>query len=424
MNQRRILNFTVIVGALGYFVDIYDLVLFGVVRKTSLTSMGIAAVDQLSIGVFLLNMQMFGMLLGGLIWGILGDRRGRVSVLFGSILLYSVANIANGYIVPLSQHFSAIFSPIQLYGWLRLIAGIGLAGELGAAVTLVSEAMTKESRGYGTAIVAGVGLFGAVFANLISRRFDWQMAYIIGGVFGFLLLILRISLLESNMFAHMKTKTDIRRGDFFMLFRSRERLLKYISCILIGVPIWFVVGVLVTFSPEIMKELGVADPINAGNAIMYTYIGLVFGDLASGFLSQWIKSRKKVVFGFILLTIASSIFDLFSHDLSPEDFYHLCLVLGFATGYWAVFVTIGSEQFGTNLRATVTTTVPNFVRGSVVPLTFSFKYLSVHMGLVPAALTVGAVVFTIAVVALFQLKETYGKDLDYVELERNATSTC
>ena len=400
---KNLLNTTVLVASLGYFVDIYDLILFGIVRVPSLTSLGIKGDQLIKVGVLLLNMQMTGMLIGGIIFGIWGDKKGRLSVLFGSIFIYSIANLLNAFV-----------SSVEMYAVLRFIAGVGLAGELGAAVTLVSEVMTKESRGYGTTIVATIGVSGAIFAAIIGDLFNWQTAFIIGGVLGLILLIARVKMFESGMYKSLQT-SNVRKGDFLKLFTSKERFLRYMYCILIGLPIWFVVGILITFSPEFGKVLGVSEPIKAGNSILFTYTGLIFGDFASGFLSQIIKSRKRVVMIFIVLTSLSIFVYLFSHGLSLTMFYGLCVLLGFSIGYWAVFVTSASEQFGTNLRSTVTTTVPNFIRGSVVPITLAFSFLRSSMGMIYAALAVGVVSILIALFAAYKLEETYGKDLNFFE---------
>lgn len=395
----------VIVAALGYFVDIYDLILFSVIRVKSLKGLGVADADLLDVGTSLINSQMFGMLLGGILWGVLGDKRGRISVLFGSILLYSLANLANGFV-----------TSIPAYAVLRFIAGIGLAGELGAGITLVTETMSRENRGYGTMIVAGVGLMGAVAAALIGENFAWETCYIIGGIMGFLLLGMRVGLVESGMFKNLKND-GVSRGNIWMLFNNRERLKKYISCILIGIPLWFVVGVLVTFSPEFGKELNATEPLSAGTGIMYCYIGIALGDIVAGLLSQLLRSRIKVMVLFLVLTAVSIVVYLNAVGMTPKQFIWLVLFLGFASGYWATFVTIASEQFGTNLRATVTTTVPNFVRGSLVLATLSFTALKGGIGIINSAMTVGFVSLVIAGIALYQLKETFGKDLDYIELD-------
>jgi MFS family permease len=352
----------------------------------------------------LINSQMFGMLIGGLLWGILGDKRGRISVLFGSILLYSLANLANGFV-----------TSVPAYAVIRFIAGIGLAGELGAGITLVTETMSKENRGYGTMIVAGVGLLGAVAAALVGEHYAWETSYMIGGVMGLLLLGLRVGLAESGMFKNLKDD-GISRGNIFMLFNDGRRFRKYLSCILIGIPLWFVVGVLVTFSPEFGKELNATEPLSAGKGIMWCYIGIALGDIVAGFMAQMLRSRKKVMLTFLILTAISVVVYLNAEGMTAQQFIWLALFLGFSSGYWATFVTIASEQFGTNLRATVTTTVPNFVRGSLVLATFSFTTLKGSMGIINSAMTVGFVSIAIALIALYQLKETFGKDLDYVEI--------
>ncbi|MDT4826813.1 putative niacin/nicotinamide transporter NaiP [compost metagenome] len=394
----------ILVAALGYFVDIYDLILFSVVRVKSLQALGVADRDMLDVGATIINSQMFGMLLGGILWGVLGDKRGRLSVLFGSIIVYSLANIANGFV-----------SSVTAYTLIRFIAGIGLAGELGAGITLVTETMSRKNRGYGTMIVAGVGLFGAVAAALVSDHYSWQTSYFIGGVMGLLLLFLRVGLAESGLFKEVR-ETEVKRGSLLMLFNNGHRFKKYLCCILIGLPLWYVVGVLITFSPEFGKALHATGLINAGKGVMYCYIGIAIGDVVAGLLCQMLQSRKKVMLIFLLLTACAILIYLYAEGMTPETFIWLSLFLGFTSGYWATFVTIASEQFGTNLRATVTTTVPNFVRGSVVAVTLSFQYLKNHVGIIQSAMIVGFVCIVIALLALSQLKETFTKDLDYIEV--------
>ena len=394
----------ILVASLGYFVDIYDLILFSVVRVKSLQDLGVADTDMLQIGAAIMNSQMFGMLVGGLLWGILGDKRGRLSVLFGSIITYSLANIANGFVTTVTQ-----------YEIIRFIAGVGLAGELGAGITLVAETMSKKNRGYGTMIVAGVGLLGAVMAAIVADHFTWQTSYFIGGGMGLLLLILRIGLAESGMFKETTSNENIKRGNFFMLFNNWNRFKTYLCCILIGLPLWYVVGVLITFSPEFGKALNATGVLNAGKGVMYCYIGIAIGDVVAGLLAQMLKSRRQVMLFFLLLTGVAIVVYLNSYGLTPERFILLSLFLGFASGYWATFVTIAAEQFGTNLRATVTTTVPNFIRGSLIAITTGFQFFKEKMGILQGAFVVGVICIAIALLALSQLKETFNKDLDYVE---------
>lgn len=402
-NYRQILSLPVIVAALGYFVDIYDLLLFSIVRIPSLKALGVPQDQLLDKGVFIINIQMVGMLAGGILWGVVGDKKGRLSVLFGSIIMYSAANILNAFAGSLGQ-----------YAVLRLIAGIGLAGELGAGITLVAEILPKEIRGYGTAVVASVGLLGAVLAYGISHWFSWKITYLAGGILGLVLLALRFRVFESGSFKKMKEE-KVRRGNFLMLFTSRKRLYKYISCILIGVPIWFVIGILVTFSPEFGKAAGIPEAVDAGRAVMFCYIGLSMGDLSSGFISQWLKSRKKAVLLYSLLTVIASSCYLLQHSGNIKTFYLLCFCMGFSIGYWALFVTIAAEQFGTNIRATVATTVPNFVRGSVNIFTSLFLFWKARYGVTISAGIVGGGAMLIALSALWGMDETFHKELDYTE---------
>ncbi len=395
--------FTILVAALGYFVDIYDLILFSIVRVKSLKAIGVPEAEVLDRGVLLLNMQMTGMLVGGILWGILGDKRGRLSVLFGSILLYSLANIANGFV-----------QDVPTYAVLRVIAGIGLAGELGAGITLVSELLPTRSRGYGTTIVAGVGILGAIVAVFVGDLFDWRVAYFVGGGLGIALLILRIGVYESSMFNEVKAKA-VARGSFASLFKTAARARRYVSVILIGVPIWYVIGILVTFSPEIGRAMGMSDPPAAARAVMFCYIGLAVGDIASGLVSQLLKSRRKVVLGSVLLTAGAMALYFTVGSASKDGFYWLCFLLGVGSGYWAVFVTMASELFGTNIRATVTTTAPNFVRGAVVPLTTLFQLGKPSLGVPGSAIAVGVLAIVISLAALLGVEETFTRDLDYLE---------
>jgi MFS family permease len=401
--ERRKAFLAILVAALGYFVDIYDLILFSIVRVRSLQALGLDKAEILDRGAFLLMMQMGGMLSGGVLWGILGDKRGRLSVLFGSIFLYSLANIANGFVQTVDQ-----------YAVLRFIAGVGLAGELGAGITLVSELMPKASRGYGTTIVATVGILGGVVAVFVGDIFDWRVAYFVGGGLGLALLVLRVSVYESSMFHQIREKAVVR-GDFFSLFRPPARALKYLSAILIGVPIWYVVGILVTFSLELGEAMHMKEPPNPARTVLFAYIGLATGDLLSGLISQYINSRKKVVLAFQALTGLFMISYFTVATGSLEAFYVNCVLLGTATGYWAVFVTMASEQFGTNIRATVTTTAPNFVRGAVIPITSGFQALKPVVGVAESAMIVGVLCLAIAFLSLSRLEETFGKDLDYLE---------
>lgn len=420
LNRKTLL--LIIVASLGYFVDIYDLVLFGVVKADSLLTILPHASDQVraATGKMLFNYQMIGMFIGGLLWGVLGDKKGRVKVLFGSILLYSLANIANAFV-----------TDIPSYSIIRIIAGIGLAGELGAGITLVSELMPKETRGYGTMIIVCFGALGAVFATLIGAKgealgtflgatigitlLNWQVAYLVGGMLGLLLLIIRMGSLESRMFEQMHQE-GTTRGNLRLIFGNRKNLIKYIQCISVGIPIWFVIGLLIMNSKDDFGPLLGIKTINNGMAVMYAYIGLSIGDLIAGLLSQWLKSRRKVVMIFLLMTVmVTSSFLFGSKTISEETYYLYCFLLGASTGYWAIFVTIAAEQFGTNIRSTAANTVPNFVRGSVFLIVSLFVILTSLFPIGVSALIVGLLSVASAFWGIYHLKETFSKDLNYHE---------
>ncbi len=399
-----IFSIPVLVAALGYFVDIYDLLLFGIVRVQSLRSLGLSDAEISSQGLRLAQFQMAGLLIGGIIWGVMGDKKGRLSVLFGSIVLYSVANIANGFVQNVDQ-----------YVWTRLIAGIGLAGELGAGITLVSELIPKEKRGLATSLVAGVGLTGAVFAYFIAQAFDWRTCYFIGGGLGLMLLLLRISVFESGMYTNMK-ESKIAKGNFLMFFTDKTRFKKYLLSILIGMPTWYVVGILIFFSKEFGKAFGLAEDINPGKGIMYAYVAISVGDVLIGLLSQALKSRKKALYVFYGITaLGIALFFMQSEGGSAMYMYMICAMLGFGTGFWAIFVTMGAEQFGTNLRATAATTIPNMVRGALVGIVFLFESLQAQFSYINSGIITGIIIMIISVIAVAMIEETFNKDLNFYE---------
>ena len=400
---RQIMTLTVLVASLGYFVDMFDLLLFPILRQPSLAGLGILGEAQVEVYRHLLNTQMIGMLLGGIFWGVLGDKKGRLSTLFGSIALYSVANLANAFVHTTHAYMT----------W-RFLAGFGLAGELGAAVTLVSETLPTDLRAYGTTLVAAVGIFGTVVACLVGKFLPWRVGYLVGGGLGLSLLMLRIGIRESGMFQELQ-QSDGVRGDFLSLFTRPERLGRYVRCILIGLPTWFVVAILVNLAPEFAVRLGVSGPVTAGTAVAFCYAGITLGSLASGILSQAWGSRRKVVGLFLAGAALGVSAYLTLRGLRPAAFYGLTGLLGIATGYWAVFVTIAAEQFGTNLRSTVATTVPNFVRGAVPLITGGFIFFKGHLGFVGGAWVVGALCFALAGLSLLGLRETHGRDLDFLE---------
>ncbi len=403
-SSSSIFNIVVLVASLGYFVDIYDLLLFNIVRVDSLTDLGLNAAQIKSEGEFIISIQMIGLLIGGIIWGVLGDKKGRLSVLFGSIILYSIANIVNGFVQTPNQ-----------YALVRFVAGLGLAGELGAGITLVSELVSKEKRGLSTSLVAGIGLTGAVAAYFISLKFHWRTCYFIGGGLGFCLLLLRISVFESGMYKAVK-EMKIAKGNFLMFFNNKARFKKYLLAILIGLPTWYVIGILIAFSNNFGEQFGIGEKILPKKSTMFAYIGIALGDVLVGLLSHWLKSRKKALFIFFLLTLISITFYFMQNgEGGATAMYLICAAMGFSTGFWAIFVTMAAEQFGTNLRASAATTVPNMVRGSLPLLLLMFNGFQNFTTYINAAIWVGIIVMAVSITAAYFTKETFGKDLNFIE---------
>ncbi len=403
--NHSVFNIAVVVAALGYFVDIYDLLLFGIIRIPSLTSLGLSLDAAKITGENILMWQMIGLLIGGIIWGMMGDKKGRLSVLFGSIILYSLANIANGFVQTEMQ-----------YSLVRFVAGVGLAGELGAGITLVSELTPKAKRGIATSLVAGIGLTGAVVAFIMKENFHWRTCYFIGGGLGLLLLVLRISVAESGIYNQVKNLA-VQKGNFLMLFTNADRFKRYLKSILIGLPTWYVIGILITFSNDFGREMGIKEKIDPGKAIMYAYAAISIGDILVGFVSHWLKSRKKTLYIFyVITTIFIILFFTALRNGSANAMYWICAGLGFGTGFWAIFVTIGAEQFGTNLRATAATTIPNMVRGMlaifILPL---FRWIRGMTDYITGGWITGVIIMAIATVAVVLIKETFHQDLNYLE---------
>ena len=404
---RILLSFPVIIAALGYFVDIYDLLLFGIVRIPSLESMGL---DADKVGTMILNYQMIGLVLGGIIWGVYGDKKGRLSVLFGSIIVYSLANIACGFLPQMNFADKG-----TIYAVLRFIAGIGLAGELGAGITLVSETLPKELRAIGTSIVAGFGVLGAVVAEFtVELAGSWTKAYIIGGLLGIALLVLRISVAESGIFKAVKENKAIKRGNFFSFFSNKVLFMKYMRCVFMGIPIWYCMGILVFMANQFAPEMGIAS-INPGKAIMWAYIATSISDFSSGWFSHVLKSRKKAILYMLLLTLVGVIIMLFSGKKTENMYYFYCFWIGFGSGFWAMLVTVAAEQFGTNLRSTATTSVPNMIRGSVPIMLIGFDYLKQTRSIIISAAIVGAIAFAMGIYATLTISETHNREMDFVE---------
>ncbi|TWI17190.1 MFS transporter [Sphingobacterium siyangense] len=401
-----LLSAPVIVAALGYFVDIYDLLLFGIVRIPSLTDLGLDEQGLSEEGASILNWQMCGLLLGGVVWGVLGDKKGRLSVLFGSIITYSIANFACGFV-----------QDVTTYKLFRFVAGIGLAGELGAGITLVSESLPKKLRAIGTSVVAGVGLLGAVAAYFTVELFSWRYAYFAGGGLGLLLLILRIGVFESGLYKSMKGFDGLQKGNIISFFTNKDRLKLYLKCIGIGLPTWYIIGILTTFSNEFGKAMHIAEPIKPGLSVMWCYVGLALGDFLSGFISYYLSSRRRAIALFMIFTLAGSLIYLYGGIQSATGLYIMCGWLGFGIGYWAMFVTIAAEQFGTNIRATAATTIPNIVRGTVIGMTTLYAFLKPFVFELHAAAIVGIICFAIGFYCINTVPETHDKDLNFIEPE-------
>ena len=348
---------------------------------------------------------MIGTFLGGIFFGVMGDKRGRLSVLFGSILVYSIANLLNAAVDSLWQYYV-----------LRFVAGFGLAGELGAGITLVSETMPQKKRGYGTAIVAAAGAAGAFFAGIFGDLTPWRMSYILGGSMGLALLFLRFNTFESKMFAKTQN-TNISKGNFLSLFTEKSRLKRYFSSILISLPIFFTITILMQLAPELAKSLGVSEEIKAGTAVTLVYLGLTLGDLSSGLISQFFKNRIKTIRGFLILGSIITVIHLTNNQISLTELYISYVFLGFGAGYWVNLLTLAAEQFGTNIRATVATTIPNFARGAVVPISFLYQWiLTKNQGNISkSALITGVFCFVLAFVSTYFIKDTFSKNLDYTE---------
>jgi predicted MFS family arabinose efflux permease len=403
--NTSLFQLAVVVSALGFFVDVYDLLLFGIIRKPSLTDLGLSPEEILSQGELIISVQMIGLLVGGILWGIIGDKKGRLNVLFGSILIYSIANILNGMVSDITQ-----------YTLLRFFAGVGLAGELGAGITLISELLPKEKRGVAAAMIASFGILGAVTAFFMKEIFFWRTCYYIGGALGLILLALRVRVHESMMYSELKTQT-LERGNFFMFFNNKSRFYRYFRCILIGLPAWYIIGVLVTFSDQFGAALGI-EGIDPGKAIMFLYLAIAFGDLSVGLLSQRLKSRKKALYIFYGITMLFSTLFFLQQGGSPEMFYLICAGLGYGTGFTVVYITMSAEQFGTNLRASAAISIPNMVRGALPLIIVLFKFMrNIFESYVTGAWVTGVILISIAIAAAIKTEETFGKDLNFVETD-------
>ena len=405
VNVERVAWMAVIVAGLGYFVDVFDMWLFSNFRVASLRDLGLQGEAITTVGATLLNYQLAGFLVGGFIWGMLGDRRGRASVMFGSIFLYSTATLLNAFVTTIPQ-----------YAALRFIGGLGLAGEIGAGITLVSELLPRHRRGWGTTFVTSLGVGGAIGAAAMAKLVDWKTAYVIGGLMGFALLFLRIFVHESGLFGRMRESADVKRGSLLVLLGSRVRALRYLGCIVIGAPIYAVFTIFVTFAPEFGAALGIREPVAVADVMFAAAVAMTVGDFIAGAISQMVRSRKLPIYISLLATAALIGLICFGAITTP---LHYTLAVGGAAlfcGYWACLITLTAEQFGTNVRATATTTVPNLIRASGIISTSAFISLKAMGMTAPVAgFAVSAGLLVLAMGALLFMRESYSADLDFVE---------
>lgn len=402
--NHSFINAAVIVSSLGYFVDVFDILLFSILRKPSLADIGLSGAEILNDGEYLLSIQMIGLVVGGLAFGVIGDRKGRLSVLFVSILTYSVANILNGFVTNFEQ-----------YAVLRFISGVGLAGELGAGITLVSELLPKAKRGISSAFIGCFGFMGAIFAFIVTEYFDWRTCYFIGGGMGLLLLVCRFNVKESMVFKRMSTKV-VSKGNFFLFFKKRERALRYVKCVLIGIPSWFVVGIMVTFADEFARNFQI-DGVRTGKAILYCYMGLIAGDLSAALLSKAMRSRKKPILMYYIFTaIVTFLFFQLQGGRATSVMYFFYSLMGFGIGYSIINITMAAEQFGTNLRASAAISVPNMIRGSVPVLLLLFSSMrTIVNDYLAGAWITGLIILILGLWAVLTIPESYDNELDFLE---------
>lgn len=396
----------VIVSGLGYLVDAYDMMIFSVVRTASLTDMGLSGDKLVEAGLQIMNLQMAGLLLGGLVWGMLGDKLGRMKVLFASIIMYSVANFGCGFAQGVAD-----------YGVWRFMAGFGLAGEAGAAITIVTESLPKTKRGLGVMLVVACAAMGPLLAGIVGELVEWRHAYMIGGVAGFALLFLRANVKESKVFEHVAHNKKVQRGNLLQFVTNWSLFKRYVCCVLVGVPVWYIIGIQTTLAPEFARSMGVVGAVAAGTALSFNFVGTIVGEILCATMAQVLQSRRQSLILWLLLTLGSVLGYYQLHDVTAQTFYFYCGFLGISIGYWVSLMAATAEQFGTNLRASATTSIPNFIRGSLIPMNMMFVYLHNKVGYSyeQTGLIIGGAVVAMALGALLFMPETFHNDMDFVE---------
>lgn len=392
---------TVLVVALGYYVDAYDLLVMSAVRKPSLLSLGVPESETLNIGLSLLNYQLVGLMIGGVMWGVIADKYGRKKALFGSILIYSFANIANGYI-----------NSVNMYYWLRIIAGFGLAGELGVGISLITENVAKERRTISTAIVSFFGMLGASTGGWFGSIFEWQNCFLIGGFAGLLLLLLRLKVEESVMFNEIKDK-NVSKGNIWMIIKNPKTLLTYFFCTLAGAASILFIGVFIQSTPELGKLFNLN--ITAGIALIWYYLGASVSEIIAGLLSKLLKERKAPIYIFYAISLLAITNFCVNVPNSPYFFYLNCLFLGFGLGWWSQLITLSAELFGINVRATAATSIPTFARAWNIPFSNIFKQNIPNLGIVNSAFGIGVIVVSLAIISITMVKETFENDANFIE---------
>ena len=392
---------TVLVVALGYFIDAYDLLIFSAVRKVSLMDLGVAETDTLNIGISLLNFQLIGLMIGGVLWGILADKFGRKTILFSSILIYSISNIANSYI-----------SSVDMYYWLRFIAGIGLAGELGVGISLITENIAKERRTVSTTVVSFFGMLGAATGGWLGSVFHWQTCFLIGGFAGFLLLLLRLNVEESHMYLGIKD-SKVKKGNILLILKNPKSLITYFFCTLAGSSSFLFIGMFIQSTPEFGKIFNIS--VTAGVALVWYYVGASISEVIAGILSKLLKERKAPIYIFYAISLLAIVIFCVHTPSSPRIYYIHCSLLGFGLGWWSMLITLSAELFGVNTRATAATSIPTFARAWNIPFTSVFKNNIPKLGILNSAFAVGVIVIALAIISATTIKETFENEANFIE---------
>lgn len=411
-HKEQSIALLILVASLGYFVDAYDLIIASVVRSSAIVELGLAQVgtpEHTKYAQLFEYVQSAGILLGGIIFGVYSDKKGRKKALYYSIAIYSIANILNG-LLSASVPFVG-----TVYCILRFICGFALAAELSIGIVMISETMKAKHRGYGTMIVVSFGILGAVLAAVLFEfiGIHWQTLYLIGGIAGVLLLIFRFSVKETNPFLDLENQ-ESERGSWVMIFKNRRLLKILFNAILLGFPIYFFISIPIKFATDYGKELGLT--IKGTIPIIVFYIAMSVSDIIANYLCQLFENRKKVLYFYLGLCTISVFLLHFYPPTTPEQYFYLFSpLMGFASGYWALLITFTNEQIGTNIRSTYTTAVPNVVRSLFIPIQLLLTVLQPTFGTSTSVFYIGVLAVILALLGLYSLKETWGKNLKFID---------